>query len=90
MKSLKPHAWGAHSAPATGPVAPAYYYIPTVYLLCEGDRVTPLPVQQALVNRAQRLGATIETESIGSGHTPWLALPDQFIECIRKHAKKEA
>ena len=83
VKSLKPHAWATQIAPATGA---AYYNIPTAYLLCEDDRATPLPVQQVLVERARRKGAAIETDKIKSGHAPWLALPDQFIAYIRKHA----
>ncbi|KAJ5429975.1 hypothetical protein N7491_006991 [Penicillium cf. griseofulvum] len=53
VKLLKPHSWATQNAPATGA---AYMNIPSVYLLTEEDRATPLPVQQVLVERARRRG----------------------------------
>ncbi|CAI7653227.1 unnamed protein product [Penicillium glandicola] len=82
-KLLKPHAWATKNAPAT---STAYMNIPSVYLLAEEDRAIPLPVQQVLVDRARRKGAQIETEKIKTGHTPWLAMPDQVVAYIKKHA----
>ena len=84
-KSLKPHSWATKNAPAT---SAAYMNIPSTYLLTEDDRATPLPVQQVLVERARRKGAQIETEKIKTGHTPWLAMPDQVVAYIRKHASE--
>lgn len=83
VKLLKPHSWATQNAPATGA---AYMNIPSVYLLTEEDRATPLPVQQVLVERARRKGAHIETEKIKTGHTPWLAMPGQVVAYIKKHA----
>jgi hypothetical protein len=43
-----------------------------------------------MVDRAQRQGASIETEKINAGHSPWLALPDQVVAYIRKQAGEQA
>lgn len=83
VQLLKPHSWATQNAPATGA---AYMNIPSAYLLTEEDRATPVPVQQVLVERARRKGAQIETETIKTGHTPWLAMPDQVVAYIKKHA----
>ncbi|KAJ5384776.1 hypothetical protein N7517_002687 [Penicillium concentricum] len=84
-KLLKPHSWATQNSPATGT---AYMNIPSVYLLTEEDRATPLPVQHVLVERARRRGAQIETEKIKTGHTPWLAMPDQVVAYIKKYARE--
>lgn len=84
--TLRPHAWATKNAPATGE---AYFKIPSAYLLCEDDRAIPLPVQQLLVNRAQQRGAQIETETIKTSHSPWLARPDEVAAYIRKQAGEQ-
>ncbi|KGO45705.1 hypothetical protein PEX1_105510 [Penicillium expansum] len=87
VKLLKPHSWATQNAPATGA---AYMSIPSAYLLTEDDRATPLPVQQVLAERARRKGAQIETEKIKTGHTPWLAMPGQVVDYIKKHARESS
>lgn len=85
--TLKPHSWITKNAPST---SAAYLFIPTYYLLCEEDRAIPLAVQQVMVDRARRKGAEIETEKISTGHTPWLAAPEEFVGYIRRQAGEEA
>lgn len=85
-KMLRPHAWSTKNAPAIGM---AYMKIPSSYLLCVNDFATPLAVQQLMVDRAQRKGASIETEKINAAHSPWLVLPDQVVDYIRKQAGEQ-
>jgi hypothetical protein len=63
--------------------------IPSSYLLCVDDFAIPLAVQQLMVDRAQRKGASIETEKIQAGHSPWLVRPDEVVAHIRKQAGEE-
>jgi hypothetical protein len=53
------------------------------------DFAIPLAVQQLMVDRAQRKGASIETEKINAGHSPWLVRPDEVVAHIRKQAGEE-
>lgn len=84
--TLRPHAWATKNAPAT---SAAYMKIPASYLLCVNDFAIPLAVQQLMVDRAQRNGASIETEKINAGHSPWLVVPDQVVAFIRKQAGEQ-
>lgn len=83
---LRPHSWFTKRSPATGT---AYVTIPCSYLLCEDDRAIPLDAQKAMVERARGIGANIETEVIKTGHTPWLVLPDEVVNYIRRQAGEQ-
>ena len=69
------------NAPATNA---AYLELPASYLLCEDDQATPFPVQQVMVDRAQRKGGVFKTEKIKAGHSPWLSKPDEVAAFIRR------
>ncbi|KAJ5541905.1 hypothetical protein N7535_004324 [Penicillium sp. DV-2018c] len=79
--TLRPHAWATKNSPAT---SMACLNIPSSYLLCEHDRAIPLPVQESMVQRMQQLGANMTTETIKTGHSPWLVVPDQVADFIRR------
>ncbi|OKL63868.1 hypothetical protein UA08_00634 [Talaromyces atroroseus] len=81
-QTLRPHAWATKVSPAT---SASYLQNPCAYLYCEGDRAIPLFVQELMVDKARSQGATIETEKVKTGHTPWLAKPDEVAAFIRKH-----
>lgn len=74
------------ASPATGA---AYLRIPCSYLLCVNDFALPLVVQQLMVGRAQRSGATIETEKINTSDSPWLVLPEEVVGYIRRQAGEQ-
>ncbi|KAJ5579809.1 uncharacterized protein N7459_005794 [Penicillium hispanicum] len=84
--TLRPHSWATKNSPAS---SAAYMAIPAAYLMCEEDRAIPLVVQQGMVERARQKGAQIETETIGTAHTPWLVQPDEVAAYIRKHAGEQ-
>ncbi|KAJ5621315.1 hypothetical protein N7528_006098 [Penicillium herquei] len=71
-QTLRPHAWATKNSPAT---SAAYVPIPSTYLLCENDRAIPLFVQELMVEKARGKGAQITTETIATGHSPWLVDP---------------
>ncbi|GES66612.1 alpha/beta hydrolase family protein [Aspergillus terreus] len=83
VAALRPHAWATKVAPAQ---AEAFMQIPSAYLLCEDDRALPLAIQDAMVGRMREMGAVVETERIGTAHTPWLVRPGQVADYIRRHA----
>lgn len=83
VKLLRPHAWVTKNSPATGA---AYLEIPSSYLLCEDDRAIPLAAQEAMVEKARQKGARFETERVKTAHTPWLVVPDEVAEYIRRQA----
>ncbi|KAL4929462.1 alpha/beta hydrolase [Aspergillus undulatus] len=67
--TLRPAAWSTTIAPATGA---AYLSLPSAYLFCEEDRALPLFLQQAMVDKARSNGADVRSESVRTGHSPWL------------------
>ncbi|KAJ0422467.1 Alpha/beta hydrolase fold-1 [Aspergillus carlsbadensis] len=78
---LRPHAWATKISPATGT---AYSLIPSSYLFCEQDRAIPIEVQKMMVEKARVQGAQIATESIATGHTPWLVDAERVADYIRR------
>ncbi|KAL2848696.1 alpha/beta-hydrolase [Aspergillus pseudodeflectus] len=78
---LRPHAWATKISPATGT---AYSWIPSSYLFCEQDRAIPVEVQKMMVEQARAQGAQITTESIATGHTPWLVDAQRVAGYIRR------
>ncbi|OJJ50753.1 hypothetical protein ASPZODRAFT_137895 [Penicilliopsis zonata CBS 506.65] len=82
--TLRPHAWVTKNSPATGE---AYVDIPGSYLLCAHDRAIPLPVQEMLVDRARQKGARIVTETVQTGHSPWLVVPDEVAAYIHRQVE---
>ncbi|KAL2848073.1 Alpha/beta hydrolase fold-1 [Aspergillus pseudoustus] len=78
---LRPHAWATKISPATGA---AYQAIPSLYLHCEHDRAIPIEIQKLMVEKARSQGAKIATESIATGHTPWLVDAERVEGYIRR------
>ncbi|KAJ5564940.1 hypothetical protein N7513_001182 [Penicillium frequentans] len=85
-KKLGPHSWFTKRVPAS---SAAYLTIPSSYLLCEHDEAIPLAAQQWMVDRAREKGALFETETIATGHTPWLVLTDEVATYIRRQAGED-
>lgn len=85
-KKLGPHSWFTKRVPAS---SAAYLTIPSSYLLCEYDEAIPLAAQQWMVDRAREKGALFETETIATGHTPWLVLTDEVATYIRRQAGED-
>ncbi|KAL4892365.1 Alpha/beta hydrolase fold-1 [Aspergillus ambiguus] len=81
---LRPHAKATKVTPAE---AEAYLHVPSAYLLCEADRAIPLAMQEAMVERVRAMGAVVETERIGTGHTPWLVRAEEVADFIRRYAR---
>ncbi|KAL2826800.1 alpha/beta-hydrolase [Aspergillus cavernicola] len=82
--TLRPHAWASNITPATGA---AYLSIPSSYLYCEEDRAIPLFVQELMVEKARGMGAVISTETVGTGHTPWLVDGEFVAGFIRREVE---
>ncbi|KAL2822577.1 Alpha/beta hydrolase fold-1 [Aspergillus granulosus] len=81
VEKLRPHAWATKVSPATGA---AYRTIPSAYLLCEHDRAIPVEVQKRMVEKARSQGAKMATETIATGHTPWLVDAERVAGFIRR------
>ncbi|PWY64732.1 hypothetical protein BO94DRAFT_540935 [Aspergillus sclerotioniger CBS 115572] len=79
-ETLRPHAWATKISPATGP---------PMWIFPE-DRAIPLFVQELMVEKARAKGARIETEKIKTAHSPWLVVPDQVAEFVKRHATATA
>lgn len=60
------------------PTAVAWRELPSVYAVCTNDRATAVSVQRRLSRRAQRV------VEIDSGHSPFLAQPDQVAQLIEE------
>lgn len=80
-ETLRPHAWVTKNSPA---ISAAYTRIPSAYLQCENDRAIPLFVQQLMVEKARGKGAEITTETIATGHSPWLVDPTHVAAFVQR------
>ena len=80
---LRPMSWDAlHGETSYA----AYMDIPSFYLLCTQDNTLPFQVQQGLVQAAVATGAKIETETVNSGHSPFLSKVEETSAFVRKVA----
>ncbi|MCJ1293113.1 hypothetical protein MMC34_004666 [Xylographa carneopallida] len=59
----------------------AWREIPSVYLVCEGDRVVPPALQRMFA-----AAAGSEVVSCGAGHMPMLSVPGTVVGCVRRGA----
>ena len=64
----------------------AWRHVPSTYLLCTEDRTIPIQTQEALVGRAKKDGAEMKTEMLRAGHSPFLSVPDEVVQAIRRAA----
>ncbi|PWY83358.1 alpha/beta-hydrolase [Aspergillus heteromorphus CBS 117.55] len=55
--------------------------VPSVYLICEGDKLLPVPLQEQLAGLAGS-----EIERCSAGHMPQLSQPDRVVEVIKAAA----
>lgn len=55
----------------------AYTYVPSTNVMCTGDKVVPLPVQEMF---AQMTGATVK--KIDAGHSFMLSRPDEMVTLL--------
>ncbi|OGM45517.1 hypothetical protein ABOM_006476 [Aspergillus bombycis] len=52
----------------------AYEYLPSTYLICEGDRAAPAQFQEGFANLARA-----EIDRCSAGHSPMLSQPDMLV-----------
>ncbi|KAF9886777.1 hypothetical protein FE257_011154 [Aspergillus nanangensis] len=65
-------------------------YMPVAYLYCDGDQALPFAVQEKLVE--SMVGSSVEhapaplvlTDHLSASHSPFLSMPDQTAESIRR------
>ncbi|KAH7370556.1 Alpha/beta hydrolase fold-1 [Rhexocercosporidium sp. MPI-PUGE-AT-0058] len=55
------------------------------YIFCTEDNALPLPIQQQM---AQQLGPEPVTWSLKAGHCPFMSIPDQLLEVVKKAADR--
>ncbi|KAG4444259.1 hypothetical protein IFR05_000234 [Cadophora sp. M221] len=58
--------------------------IDCAYIFCTEDNGLPFPIQQQM---AQQSGPEPVTWSLKAGHCPFLSIPDQLLEVVRKAAE---
>ncbi|KAL4922743.1 Alpha/beta hydrolase fold-1 [Aspergillus aurantiobrunneus] len=85
-ETLRPFSWATTNSRATGA---AYLSIPSSYLFCEEDQAIPLFGQQAMVDKARENGAQMRTETVKTGHTPWLVDGEWVAGWIRREIEQE-
>jgi hypothetical protein len=78
---IKSHSFATKKAKSTGA---AWREIPTSYLICEEDQAIPLFAQELMTNAVRDMGGDIETETIKTGHSPFLKDPDYVVGWIRR------
>ena len=80
---LKPHSYATKFV---GAKSAAWRTIPSTYLICDDDRAIPNFVQEGMVKVCQDAGASMVTERIFTGHSPFLVKPDETAAFVRRAA----
>eukprot|EP00243_Klebsormidium_subtile_P003659 TRINITY_DN17247_c0_g1_i1.p1 TRINITY_DN17247_c0_g1~~TRINITY_DN17247_c0_g1_i1.p1 ORF type:complete len:294 (-),score=59.56 TRINITY_DN17247_c0_g1_i1:401-1282(-) len=78
VSKLRPHPVVSMNNPVT---YLAYEHHPASYIFCENDRAVPVEVQRAMVDGA---GVEMRTETLPSGHSPFLSMPEMLLEAVQK------
>ncbi|MGI5135591.1 MULTISPECIES: alpha/beta fold hydrolase [unclassified Streptomyces] len=66
-------------ASATQPLTEAAWRtVPSTYIVCEADAAIPVPLQEAMAQRAQR------TRQVDSAHSPFLSNPAELARILRE------
>ncbi|KAK0130469.1 hypothetical protein ONS96_000988 [Cadophora gregata f. sp. sojae] len=76
VAELRPHPAVTNFSPLTNP---GYNYVPCTYLFCENDQGLRLEKQKAIVEAA---GVKMREVTCGSGHSPFLSMPEKVVEVI--------
>ncbi|KIX05569.1 uncharacterized protein Z518_06441 [Rhinocladiella mackenziei CBS 650.93] len=88
-KILKPHSWRSKEKPPSSEGV-GWWFIPTSYLVCENDNAIPAPFQRKMISDANEAYVArgsnwkIREEVVDSGHSPFLSMPDQAADFIRR------
>ncbi|GAQ87851.1 hypothetical protein KFL_003820060 [Klebsormidium nitens] len=80
ISKLKPHPVVSMNNPVT---YLAYKHHPASYIFCENDQAVPVEVQKMMVNGS---GVEMRTETLTSGHSPFLSMPEKLLEAVQKTA----
>ncbi len=91
---LKTHSWRSKTLPPSAEGV-GYWGIPTSYLVCEKDNALPADLQRSWIVAAnealEKRGSDlrIKEESVDSGHSPFLSMPERTAEFIRRAAGED-
>ena len=77
-EQLLPHAKGAFESKQT---YAAWKHIDSTYIICEIDNAIPKAAQQQMAFHPE---GKIQTEYLKAGHSPFLSMPEETVEIIRK------
>lgn len=77
---LQYHATGAFFTPQA---YSAFKFIPSTYVICELDKAIPAALQEMM---ATQPGADMVIEKLNAGHSPFLSMPEETSDIIRKAA----
>lgn len=83
VKMLKPHSYGTFSSKVT---YPGWKYVPSTYLVCEKDEAIPLHAQKGMIEGAQKAGANMNVDTVAASHSPFLSIPQDVAQSIRRAA----
>ncbi|KAJ9617091.1 hypothetical protein H2200_000812 [Cladophialophora chaetospira] len=83
VKMLQPHSYGTFHSKATHP---AWKHVPSTYLVCEKDEAIPLHAQKGMIEGAQKAGADMKVETVDASHSPFLSIPEEVAQSIRRAA----
>lgn len=77
---LVPQSYKVQTTPIT---CTAYEYIPSTYLICEGDQAAPAQFQEMFAQMAKS-----EVQRCSAGHSAMLSQPQMLVERIAEAAEK--
>lgn len=85
---LKPQSYGVNTS-STPDQSAGLKGVPVSYLLCSNDNAVPWAVQTRTVEAFRALGCEVDAEVAPSGHSPFLKMPKETANFIRKSAGED-
>ncbi len=80
LAKLKPQSVASFTTKTT---SAAWKKIPAAYLICEDDRIIPVPFQEALIEKVKEEGGEIVTTRLFVSHSPYITKPDAVANFLK-------
>ncbi|KEF51510.1 uncharacterized protein A1O9_12427 [Exophiala aquamarina CBS 119918] len=80
VELLKPHSYQTLASKVT---YPGWKHVPRTYLYCEKDMAIPIHAQKGMVESS---GVEWRTETVDASHSPFLSVPEEMANSIRRAA----
>lgn len=83
VAALQTHSYQTFHSKVTNP---AWRTVPSTYLYCLKDQAIPIHIQKMMVEQTAK-GVPVRTDTLDAGHSPFINMPQETAEAIKRAAE---